>query len=257
MQRAPFLLVLGLFAGALAFSSAPAAAAPVIITQQAIVDGTLPGTDAAGFPGTISLPGSYRLGSNITVPNGKVGIEVITTDVTIDLDGYRISGGPAGGAQNALSGISTTGDRLTVKNGTITGFRTAGIFASDRAFLVVTDMRVINSAIGIENSRGSYTRIANSIVSLNYNRGINCTHACQLEGSIVSNNNGYGIVLMNGTILGNTFIGNALQAISGAASPATLIGYGNNTFLNNNGGQAQNFGNFGKLFPNACVPSAC
>ena len=48
--------------------------------------------DAAGFPVTISASGSYRLTSNLTVPNENTeGIVVSANDVGIDLTNSRSS----------------------------------------------------------------------------------------------------------------------------------------------------------------------
>ena len=72
-----------------------AAADGVIEINQAgaMQGGVTAGDTAAGFPVTISEFGSYRLTGNLTVADaGTTAIEVTSGDVTIDLNGFIISG---------------------------------------------------------------------------------------------------------------------------------------------------------------------
>src|SRR5437660_10259917 len=86
--------------------------------------------DTPGFPVTISQPGSYRLSSNLTVPDANTTAILITSDnVTLDLNGFSIMGpvfclhstppgqifrcGPVGFGV----GVSSTGSGTTVLNG--------------------------------------------------------------------------------------------------------------------------------------------
>ena len=58
-----------------AFIASPALAQVVITQAKALAGNVTPG-DAAGFPVTLSQPGAYILGSNLTVTGGKHGIQV-------------------------------------------------------------------------------------------------------------------------------------------------------------------------------------
>jgi hypothetical protein len=74
----------------------------------------------------ISQPGSYYLTANIIGEASKHGIEIASDNVTLDLNGFNVSG--AGVA--ALSGISDTGTAVRsvqVHNGTISGWSGSGI----------------------------------------------------------------------------------------------------------------------------------
>jgi hypothetical protein len=83
--------------------------------------------DAAHTPGdandafVISQAGSYYLTGNITVGGAVTGILVQASNVTIDLNGFSLTSSNA----SAGSGISalTGGDHLTIRNGTISGWR--------------------------------------------------------------------------------------------------------------------------------------
>src|ERR1022692_224651 len=65
----------------------------VLISQvQALAGNVTPG-DAPGFPVTISVPGSYRLSGNLTVPDqNTTAIQIAADNVTIDLNGFSILG---------------------------------------------------------------------------------------------------------------------------------------------------------------------
>src|SRR5436190_432567 len=65
----------------------------ILIDQnRALAGGVTPG-DAPGFPVTISQRGSYRLASDLIVPNANTtAIVVNANNVTIDLNGFSIIG---------------------------------------------------------------------------------------------------------------------------------------------------------------------
>jgi hypothetical protein len=251
-----FLFALYALCGSLAASHAGAADGQILITQAKALAGKVTPGDAAGFPVTLSAAGSYKLAGNLTPGLNHNGIVAASPDITIDLNGFRISGGPAGGASNALIGIVDQGDRLTVKNGTIGAFETSGIEAPYRAYLIVENMRIIDGGIGINNTGGSFGRIQNSTVASNAGTGIFCGSSCQVEGSVVSNNGNFGVQLLSGTVLENTIFSNKFQAIYVPTSVVT-VGAGNNTMINNNSGGQQTYGGIAALHPNVCVPVTC
>lgn len=75
---------------------------------------------------SISQPGSYYLTSDVVVAAGQNAIAIVTSDVTLDLNGFTIRGVP--GAQN---GIVTTGfpRNIEVRNGALTDWPGNGILA--------------------------------------------------------------------------------------------------------------------------------
>src|SRR5262245_30660355 len=65
------------------------------------VDGVIEINDASilaagGYPGVIGVPGSYVLTGNLTPPPGANGINVLAPDVTLDLNGFAITGAGGG-----------------------------------------------------------------------------------------------------------------------------------------------------------------
>jgi hypothetical protein len=246
------LLVTSVF---LASSSASAADGQIVITHAKVLAGDVTANDDPGYPATLSSPGSYILGSNLAPGSGLDAIVAAAPDITIDLNGFRISGGPAGGANNARIAINAQNDRLTVKNGTIGAFKLYGIYAYNRSYLTVENMVVVNGNQGIYN-KGNFARIQNSTIATNTGRGIFCDLSCHVEGNVVSGN-GVGVVINSGSVLGNTILSNAGFGIVAPIVGAPRVGFGNNTLIDNNAGGAQISGDAYRLHPNVCAPVAC
>ncbi len=92
--------------------------------------------DGPGFPVTLCTPGSYILTSDLVVPASTSGIVLVADDVSLDLNGFSITGPascntsscPSGSGSGVVRGLiivpvpSTKGDRVTVTNGAIRGF---------------------------------------------------------------------------------------------------------------------------------------
>lgn len=249
-------IVVILMVVALPAALARAADGQVLITHAKVLAGKVTAGDAAGYPATLSVPGSYILGGNLAPGPNKDGIVAASADISIDLNGFRISGGPAGGTNNARHGIVGQGDRLTVSNGTIGGFEMAAIYAPLRAYLVVERMRLINNLYGIINGSGPFARFQNNTVASNQSTGVSCGAACHIEGNDLSGNGGTAIYILSGIILGNTIVSNREVAIA-TTYPEIQTAFGNNAIINNNNGGVQTEGALGKLHPNVCVPVAC
>jgi len=79
----------------LALGSAPALAVAGVleINHTCAVQTGRFAPNAGGFPLLITNPGSYRLTSNLTLPDeNTIGILVNADDVTIDLNGFAVIG---------------------------------------------------------------------------------------------------------------------------------------------------------------------
>lgn len=123
----------------------------VLINQSRTLTGNVSPGDAPGFPVSINRAGSYRLASNLVVPGGINGIEISANDVTLDLNGFRLTGG------GSAKAIRSTGpyERIEIANGTISSFSN-GIDLMTSSHTVVRDVR-IGSNISI--ATGSHARI--------------------------------------------------------------------------------------------------
>jgi parallel beta-helix repeat protein len=233
------------------FFSAPAIAADgaIIITQAKALAGNVTPGDAAGFPVSITTPGSYVLASNLQPAANKTGVLVNATEVSIDLNGFRMNGG------GGTAGIGVDGHQrsLTVRNGTIRNFGFAGIH-SIGALMIVDNMRVEeNGQFGVYVEANGYARIVNSTIFGNGYDGISCGNSCHIEGNIISANRARGVFISGsgGTLLGNTIYSNSWYGLISLKTS----GFGNNTIIGNVQGQI--VGPLVELFPNACSPQAC
>jgi hypothetical protein len=104
----------------------------ILISQTTALLGNVTPGDTPGFPVTISQPGSYRLSSNLTVPDANTtAIQVTSTNVTIDLNGFSIIGpvvctgepvtscNPSGASGVGI--VTSSNTTVTVTNGTVQG----------------------------------------------------------------------------------------------------------------------------------------
>jgi len=189
----------------------------VLIDQNRALAGNVTPGDTPGFPVTISLPGSYRLTGNLTVPDANTNGIVITADhVTIDFNGFSIlgpvvcTGSPTVTSCSPLgtgNGVNSSANYITVMNGGIHGMGSVAVSLS--------------SAIGGQ-------RVERMLIDSNGNTGINV-----VDGTVVNNianYNGFsGINIIRSTVTGNTALGNQVNGIS-ATCPSAIIG---NTAVNN------------------------
>ena len=191
-----------------------------LINMAKVTTGGLTPGDAAGFPVTISQPGSYKLTGNLTVPNANTNAIVITSDhVTVNLNGFAIlgptdcSGGltPCANAGNG-KGISTTDVHfnISIRNGTVQGMGFSGIELSGDSNLVEYLHVRSNGKNGIvlfESLDEGSSIVQYNTVQRNGNYGI------YVENGMVSHNvvsvNGSGILLYVGIASNNVITRNA------------------------------------------------
>ena len=136
-------LLLALLAAAT--SAFPCASGALEISQVCVASGCFPG-DTAGFPVTITEPGSYCLTSNLDLtdeasPEDTTAIEVSADQVVLDLGGHAIlgvnvcSGSPPDTpitctATGSGYGVRAEGSGVTIRNGTISGMGDDCVYAS-------------------------------------------------------------------------------------------------------------------------------
>ncbi len=236
---------------------------------RALKGGVTPG-DTPGFPVTLSVSGSYRLTSNLTVPDANTdGIFVSADEVSIDLNGFAIlgpvtcSGGPPVTACSASgNGIGIDGagfNGITVTNGKVRGVGLYGIDLGKAAQVTGVTVRWAgNSGIVIaggtvsgcvlEENRfsGAFLVTFASLFSGNVVRGNGTVGLfAQAPTSITANtieqNGNDGIVAEQGsTILGNTIGTNTSFGIECQFASVVPGGaYAQNVLTGNNGGGAQ------------------
>jgi len=174
-----------------------------------------PGSGFRGYPVRITQSGSYQLQSNLSVTANTTAILVTADNVTIDLNGFAIIG------PNVCTGIPL------VCNNNGTG---RGIDATDKQNIKIYNGTVRGMGnIGILSGNGSI--IESVRVASNGNYGIIVHDSSTVSGNTVTGNGSIGIyVYDSSTVSGNTVIGNAVDGIyvngSGTVSGNTVTGNG-------------------------------
>jgi hypothetical protein len=167
-------------------------------------------TPSTTFPIVINQSGSYVLTSNLVVPTEQPdvnAIEITVNDVTIDLNGHMIRGPFVVPDPEQATGNGIYADEkltITIKNGKIWGFGSAGIYFICQPFQFpatcwygaghqIENVQAVNNGVGI--------KIYGSLVT-------NCA----------ANNNRFGIDAISCTITNSTFNNNQLDGMTTQSS---------------------------------------
>lgn len=236
------------------------------INQACALAGCFPG-DTAGFPVTGGARKSYRLTSDLTVPDAATSAVRIGDYATLDLGGFVIRGpivctgllvavcpDSAGPADGVASGIGAT-----IRNGTIRGMGGSGI-AGDDATLVENMMIEENAARGISASQGARGWIVrDSRIVRNGSFGIDLAVQngyALITGNVIAGNEREGIYGVNLLILDNSITSNGDYGISLNFASQTSA-FGGNVLHFNNGGDTENQTVGGiQIRPNICATDA-
>ena len=236
----------------------------VLISQDVALGGGISGPcDTPGFPVTICQPGSYRLSSNLIVPDANTNGIVINTDkVTIDLNGFSITGPAVCTAftfpvQCTVNGTGVGISNLSamtgiIRNGTVRGMGRSGIefagFGNSYNTIVVEGIHAESNAgsdgAGIQVYGGSVTGCT---ATTNAGDGLRLDVGNAIS-NMVRNNGGHGIV--GGSVVsdnavnsnGQSGITNAANVFSNTVSfnlgfaLLDVQGYWGNVLLNGGGG---------------------
>lgn len=233
----------------------------VLIDQNRALAGNVTPGDAPGFPVTITLPGSYRLSGNLTVPDANTSAIVIAasvTGVTIDLNGFTIAGPTVCGSFPIVcspvgSGIGVSapsGARaVTVRNGTVVGMGANGVQLFSAANTVDNITALSNGGVGIATQLATVT---NNRAMKNGFNGILVGNSVVMHNLSVQNG-GAGIGGNDSLFVNNALLVNTLVGIAAANSA-----FSGNQFSSNNGGFANpQFSGRGPIGPNGCDGSVC
>ncbi|MCC6230860.1 MAG: hypothetical protein IT432_16740 [Phycisphaerales bacterium] len=140
----------------------------------------------------IRQPGSYYLTGKMTGVSGKMGIEIESSYVTLDLNGFELQG--VAGALDGISCTLTNAIGISVENGTVSGWPADGV---DISSSIVTGGRiegvvsVNNGARGI--AAGIGFTLANCSAIGNTTTGIDCAHETVATNCVARGNGGIGI----------------------------------------------------------------
>ncbi|GMV26253.1 MAG: hypothetical protein AMXMBFR58_22840 [Phycisphaerae bacterium] len=160
--------------------------------RTALSDANTPGdNDSTPSLYRITQPGSYYLTGNIEVPAGKVAVEIVADNVTLDLSGFEIIGSGPGSSAHSLIQRVNTPRNTTVRNGTI---RNAGKHAMELGTnATVEHIRVFNCGDGGIVLVGARGMIDSCHVDTVVGAGISVTSDCRVNACIVYSATGDGI----------------------------------------------------------------
>jgi parallel beta-helix repeat protein len=193
--------------------------------------------DTAGFPVTIGGKAgrSYRLTGDLIVPDENTdGIVVSTNDVGIDLNNFAITSSrcqaattdctPVSGSGSGVEITSSSSRGISVKNGSITGMGSFGVFLGDQA--EVSGLRVRwNRITGI--AAGANSTVSGNTVDNNGGDGIFANSGSTVAGNTAKNNRGNGIFVTAGSTVQHNIMrlngGYGLNLIGDAAYGGNII----------------------------------
>jgi parallel beta-helix repeat protein len=162
--------------------------------RTAVSAANTPGDDDSLFK--ITQPGSYYLTGNITGVANKHGIEIASSNVTLDLSGFAVSGVPGGGF---FSGITVSGiglESIAVVNGSVRGWEGEGGL----------------DLLGVFGSTNC--RVEGVLASENTRVGILLSSGCTVTNCSATDNGSEGIFVLSGSVVsGCTAIMNGTSGI--------------------------------------------
>lgn len=191
----------------------------VLLDQSKALNGNATPGDSPGFPITISQPGSYRLDSNLVVPNRTTNaIEIAASNVTIDLNGFAIVGPcpqncqPINGPNSSGHGIVVVvpgAHGITIRNGSITGVGADGI--NLQVFDAMVDHVHVDSSgangmlVGLFGTSIQSGSVIDSTSSNNALTGIQITNGI-VHHNLTQGNGGVGIVMDQAGVISNNVV---------------------------------------------------
>ena len=140
----------------------------------------------------ITQPGSYYLTGNLSGQSGKMGIEIATGDVTLDLMGFALIGVPG-----SLEGVSVTSAfvrNVTVSNGTVRDWGGSGVDTSAAANGRLNNLRAFaNGSFGLR--AGAISTVEASTAFQNGSVGIVVFNHSVISTSVSDSNGSNGFSL--------------------------------------------------------------
>lgn len=203
MKTSPHRLIVGLMttvgaaasitlAGPLTPPPGPVASTYKTLTEVeprlALDQNVAPGDADALFK--ITSPGSYYLTASFSASSGRAFLEIAASNVTLDLNGFRIQG-----VAGSLDGIMTSGSvsNIVIRNGTVASFGGDGVDSASASHVRLEQLRVANvTGVGLRLG-GSSTAVSCSVTGSG-SHGVALTAGqSRLERSSISNSGGNGV----------------------------------------------------------------
>ena len=218
----PFAIVLALIA---LFTSAP------IFAQQKpiVIEANVVGDAATKAISTINKSGSFVLSRNIVNSrSGFVALQVNASNVTIDLQGFTISGTSVTGA-----GINAAGQsNIVIRNGIVTGCGGPAIVTGNSANIsaITASQNSTSGGAGPSIQAGNGSQLISNGVSASGAGGISCGVGCLAASNVIQGNTGVGLSFLDDTggYVGNVLQGNDASSVGSTGQVSGGISLGQN-----------------------------
>jgi hypothetical protein len=181
----------------------------------------------AAFPIVISASGSYFLTQNITAGAASNGINITASNVTLDLNGFTLSGADAGADGISING----GSNVAISNGTVRDWTNVGVRDVTGSGGMRYERLTVISNNGGGIAAGANSTIKDCIATGNGGNGVAISQAsgaagsslisgCVVDGSVLD-----GIqVEYNATVTGNTVSNSGVNGIHALQSGNVIDG---------------------------------
>lgn len=165
-----------------------------------------PGTPILSLPFSITNSGAYVVVRNLSGSNGAAGITIQASNVTLDLNGFQLTG-----VVGALQGINVVGSQssITIRNGSLYTWPLEGICASNAVNSRLADL-VIETCAFTDLVHPGVSVGLNSLVERCFfvdmrTDGLVTSQGCAVSDCVARKNGkvngGYGFRAMSGTVL--------------------------------------------------------
>ena len=151
-------------------------------------------TPISALPLTISSAGSYYLTTNVNYSGSGDGIVILANNVTIDLNGFTLSGSSAG-FRGIWAQLSYT--NVVVKNGAVCHWGNSGVSLDARNSRVERVHSYANTGLGLAVMDGGI--ISDCIAATNGATGISAGTGSVVRNCVADNNTGDGVSVDKGT----------------------------------------------------------
>ena len=185
-----------------ALTPPPGPPAPTMKTLDQLDAKLEPRTPISSLPFTISQPGSYYLTGNLTGVSGQDGITIATSDVTLDLVGFALTG-----VAGSLKGVSISGgtSNIAVRNGTVRSWGGEGVDAGSASNGQFQDLRLSANGGFAGLIAGDGSTVSGCVARGNTRDGIFTGFGCTISGCTTRENLDAGIYAGQGsTVTGCT-----------------------------------------------------
>ncbi|MBU0677171.1 MAG: hypothetical protein KJ626_03565 [Verrucomicrobia bacterium] len=230
------------------------------------------------MPYVIAAGGSYVVTEGLTGTNGSSGITISANDVSLDLNGFTLTGGAG-----TLDGIRVSGSRtnIVVRNGIVRDWGQDGLDTASAYNSIVTDVKACgngqngivagtaalianctakeNTAVGIQTGAGSL--ISDCFARSNVSHGVVSGNDTSISDTTARENAGYGInageacSVVRCATRGNTNSGVCVQTGSVVADVTSAMNGGHGVYAVGGGIKIQRCSFFGNRDYGAYLPS--